>query len=81
MPTLTFKNVPDELYQQLKCSAALHRRSLNHEAIVCLERALSARPTDPGAFLAAVRRFRESLGDRLYLTDKDLQAAKPRRRP
>ncbi len=41
MPTnLTLKNVPDEVYERLKASAEAHRRSLNSEAIVCLESVL-----------------------------------------
>ena len=41
MPTtLTLKNIPDEVYQRLKASAQTHRRSLNSEAIVCLESVL-----------------------------------------
>lgn len=38
--TLTLKNIPDEIYERLKASAAANRRSLNSEAILCLERAL-----------------------------------------
>ena len=38
MPTtLTLKNIPDEVYDRLKAAAEAHRRSLNSEAIVCLE--------------------------------------------
>ncbi len=41
MPTtLTLKNIPDELYERLRVSAKAHHRSLNSEAIVCLESAL-----------------------------------------
>ena len=41
MPTtLTLKNIPDEVYDRLKLSAETHRRSMNSEAIVCLEAAL-----------------------------------------
>jgi plasmid stability protein len=43
MPTLTVKNLPPETYQRLKDSAAAHRRSLNSELIVCIERALGVR--------------------------------------
>lgn len=39
--TLTLKNVPDEIYERLKASAQANRRSLNSEAIVCLERVLA----------------------------------------
>jgi antitoxin FitA len=42
MPTtLTLKNIPDTVYERLKSSAAQNRRSLNSEAIVCLEAVLS----------------------------------------
>jgi len=41
MPTtLTLKNIPDDLYQRLKSVAEAHRRSLNSEAIACLETVL-----------------------------------------
>ena len=41
MPTtLTLKNIPDEVYIRLKAAAASHRRSLNSEALVCLESVL-----------------------------------------
>ena len=47
MPTLTVKNLPPETYQRLKASAQAHRRSLNSELIVCIERALGARRATP----------------------------------
>ena len=37
MPTLTIKNIPDELYEKLKASAVVNHRSLNGELIYCLE--------------------------------------------
>ena len=37
---LTLKNIPDELYEQLKKTASLNHRSLNSELIVCLEKVL-----------------------------------------
>jgi len=40
MATLTIKNLPDNVYTQLKQAAASHRRSINSEVIVCLERSL-----------------------------------------
>jgi antitoxin FitA len=41
--TLTLKNIPDDIYERLKASAAEHHRSLNGEAIACLERSLKPR--------------------------------------
>lgn len=40
MVSVTIKNIPDELYEQLKMSASAHHRSINSELIVCLERVL-----------------------------------------
>ena len=40
MPALTIKNIPDALYRELKTIAQLHRRSINSEVIVCLEKTL-----------------------------------------
>jgi hypothetical protein len=39
--TITLKNVPPELHRSLKELAKKHKRSLNQEAIHCLEGALS----------------------------------------
>jgi plasmid stability protein len=41
MITLTLKNIPDHLHQRLKAQAKRHKRSLNQEAILCLEQTLS----------------------------------------
>ena len=40
MATLTIKNVPEKLHKRLKESAVQHRRSINSEAISCLENVL-----------------------------------------
>ena len=37
MATITFKNIPDDLYEQLKQAAHAHHRSVNSELIHCLE--------------------------------------------
>ena len=43
MPSLTIKNIPDELYVELKHTAEQHHRSINSEVIVCLEQSLLPR--------------------------------------
>lgn len=75
MPTLTIKGLPDPLYRRLKQQAAAHRRSLNGEIIVCLERAVGAGRPDPRSWLAQARAFRERLQLR-PLTDRQLRAAR-----
>lgn len=47
MPTLVLRNVPDDLYQRLKETAAEHRRSMTQEAIVSLRTALAAQQEPP----------------------------------
>jgi len=57
--SLTLKNVPARLHQILKEQAREHKRSLNREAILCLERTLlgaeggSASLLDPPAPVSA----------------------------
>ena len=43
MATITVKNIPDELYERLKCVAEINRRSINSEIIVCIENAVVGR--------------------------------------
>jgi plasmid stability protein len=55
MASITVKNIPDDLYTQLKARAQAHRRSVNGELIHCLETVL--RPTKLSAE-ERLRRFR-----------------------
>lgn len=80
MPTLTIKSMPDPLYRRLKKRAAEHRRSLNSEILVCLERAIAAEPVDPRAVLARADALRQRLRVP-RLTDARLRAAKAAGRP
>jgi antitoxin FitA len=59
--TLTLKNIPDEVYQRLKAAAETHRRSLNSEAIVCLEAALLPGRLSPAERIARARAMRATL--------------------
>ena len=62
MPTtLTLKNIPDEVYDRLKLSAETHRRSMNSEAIVCLEAALLPNKLASAERLARARALRAVL--------------------
>lgn len=67
MPTtLTLKNIPDDLYERLKVAAQTHRRSLNSEAIVCLEAVLTPTTTAPSERLARARQLRAGLGETTF---------------
>lgn len=57
MPTLTLKNIPDDLHARLKASAELNRRSLNSEILVRLEQDLSRPVLDPALHARTLRAF------------------------
>lgn len=81
MPTtLTLKNIPDTLYERLKASAELHRRSLNSEAIVCLESVLTPARLGPAERLARARALRAPLGKASFPAD-DIDHLKRQGRP
>ena len=76
---LTIKNIPPDLYEKLKQSARMHRRSLNSEVIFCLEQTLHSRRIDPDAFLARVDALQKQASIP-YLTEEILDAVKKERR-
>ncbi len=59
--TLTLKNIPDAVYERLKSSAEMHRRSMNSEAIVCLEAVLLPTRLTTADRLARARELRSGL--------------------
>ena len=62
MPTtLTLKNIPDDVYARLKASAQAHRRSMNSEAIVCLESVLMSTKLPATERLDRARALRSAL--------------------
>lgn len=76
MPTtLTLKNIPDTVYQRLKAAAELHRRSMNSEAIVCLEAVLLPTRVTPTERLARARELRAALKPTKFLAS-DIDALK-----
>lgn len=76
MATLTIKNLPDALYKRLKARAAEHRRSLNSEAILAVERAVTDSGTpEPDEILAGLRHARARLKG-VFVTESALRAAR-----
>jgi plasmid stability protein len=59
--TITLKNVPDAVYEQLKVAAEVHHRSLNSEVIACLETVLLPGKKGPLEILARARMLRSQL--------------------
>ena len=80
MATLTIKNIPQPLIQKLKTQATVHRRSLNHEVIRCLEQAAKSVPIDPESIIARARSLRRT-PSKIKLTDQRMLELKTAGRP
>ncbi|HEY3175294.1 MAG TPA: Arc family DNA-binding protein [Candidatus Polarisedimenticolia bacterium] len=79
MRALTIR-IPDALYRELKKYAAAHRRSINSEVIVCIERSLRSRKVNPEEFLARANTLTKRLKVP-WMTDARLRKAKNSGRP
>jgi plasmid stability protein len=75
MLTLTIKNIPPQLYERLKISAQIHRRSINSEVLTCLEETLRSRRVDPETFLSRLNALHREIS-LPFLTDEALQKMK-----
>lgn len=81
MPTtLTLKNIPEAVYERLKLAAQMHRRSLNSEAIVCLESVLLPTKMMPSERVARARELRAALPSAQFRA-RDIDTAKREDRP
>lgn len=68
MANITVKNIPDDLYKNLKYFAAMNHRSLNNEIIVCIEKAIRSRRINKIDFLERIQKIRKEV-KLPYLTD------------
>lgn len=80
MPALTIKNIPEELYIQLKEAAQAHHRSMNSEILYCVERTLGTHKIDVTQHVATARALRAKTSDN-PLTDIVINSAKNEGRP
>ncbi len=78
--TLTLKNIPNHVYERLKLQAQKHRRSLNSEAIVCLESVLAPPKIAAGERLARARTLRAGLSNSKFRA-RDIDSLKRQGRP
>ena len=80
MPTFTVKNIPPDLYELLKQSAAANRRSINSEIITYIERGVRGRSVNAEEVLVRARQLRQKT-KRHPITDAAFQSAKQSGRP
>jgi plasmid stability protein len=79
MITITLKDIPKPVHSALKNRAKQHGRSLNKEALACLEAAVAPARVNVHALLEELREHRASLPGRL--NDDLLFEAKTTGRP
>lgn len=80
MATITLKNVPKDVHIALKQRARRHQRSLNQEAILCLDLALGRSSRNPRDLLAGIRDLKARVS--LKRVDLDwINSAKRKGRP
>lgn len=80
MPSITLKNIPDDLYEKLKDAARINHRSLNSEIIYCVERTLNTHKINVEEHLRVARQLRAKTAQHL-LTDRQLDEAIDQGRP
>jgi plasmid stability protein len=79
MKSITLKNIPQSVHSALRQRAKQHGRSLNKEALVCLEMIVAPARVDIHALLHDVQTHRASLPGRL--NDRLIQMANVAGRP
>jgi len=80
MPALTIKNIPDDLYHELKHVAEQHHRSINSEVIVCLKRSLLPKKISPEDRLSSIQALRSQITPNI-VTVEDIDQAIKKERP
>lgn len=66
MKSITLKNIPPSVHAGLKKRAKQHGRSLNKEALACLERSVAPARCNANAMLLDIQAHRASLPGKLH---------------
>jgi len=74
MPALTIKNIPEDLYNELKHVAELHHRSINSEVIICLKHSLFPKKTSTEDVLSNIQALRSQIATNVVSVDEIQQA-------
>ena len=75
MYSITVKNIPTDIYQNLKRSAKANRRSINSEIILIIEEAVKSKKIEPAEFLVRTRELRDRTSN-YTITDDEFSQAK-----
>ena len=61
MASITVKKIPEKLYDKLKATASINRRSINNEMIHCLEMVLMPKRTTVSDRIQKARELRSQI--------------------
>ena len=76
MPSITVRDIPEEIYQKIKQRAIANKRSINSEILYGLEQNYSNCLQDKRVTLENVRRLRAKTKGKIYLTEEEITKAK-----
>jgi len=80
MPAITLKNIPEDLYDQIKKNAKINYRSLNSEILYILNQSLGHKQIDPVILISKIEKLQAKLS-LPKLSDDILFQAKNEGRP
>jgi len=79
MPSITVKNIPEEIYDRVREQASAHHRSINSEIIACLEKTVKPRQVSTDDILKEARRLRKKAKG--SLSSEEIESAINQGRP
>ena len=80
MASITVRNIPADVYEDLKEAARANRRSVNSEILVIIEDAVRSKRVAPEEFLVRARLLREKTAG-YTISDAEFTQAKQDGRP
>jgi plasmid stability protein len=79
MPSITVKNIPEEIYDRVREQAKAHHRSINSEIIACLEQTVKSQQVSTDDILQEARRLRKKAKGNL--SSEEVESAITKGRP
>ncbi|HLR32750.1 MAG TPA: Arc family DNA-binding protein [Fodinibius sp.] len=79
MPSITVKNIPEEIYDRVREQAKAHHRSINSEIIACLEQTVASHQVSTDDILQEARRLRKKV--KSSLSSEEIESAINQGRP
>lgn len=79
MPSITVKNISEEIYEKIHGQANAHHRSINSEIIACLEQTVKHQQLSTDDILQEARRLRKKVKG--SLSSEEIESAINQGRP